>query len=190
MATDTHADPSNADNESQLPVAESYGQVDCAHAERSPQDVARNVSRNEGAAERSGQTDVDQRSSQDTTAGSAAAGAGRDRQMGSAYRAGQDDEGNGVAGASSGQADADVVLVLNGDTFRSQWESIQIGFVDDPGRAVADARHLLSKVVDELVAGFRQQLDGTLNAGDDASTDQLRHMFRRYRVLFERLILT
>jgi len=184
VSTDTDPEPSSADNESQLPAAETHGQVDKAEAERSPQDVAQGLSPNK-AADRSGQTDADQLSNQDTTPR-----ADRNMRMGSAYRAGQYDEGNGVAGASSGQADADVVLVGNGDAFRSQWESIQIGFVDDPRRAVEDAQHLVSAVVDELVAGCRQQLDGTRDAGGDASTDQLRHTFRRYRVLFERLILT
>ena len=82
------------------------------------------------------------------------------------------------------------MLIDNADAFRSQWESVQIGFVDDPRQAVQDAQDLLSSVVDELIDSFRRTLDDTLAGDDDRSTDQLRHTFRRYRVLFERLLST
>jgi hypothetical protein len=87
-------------------------------------------------------------------------------------------------------ADDDVVLIDNTEDFRSRWESVQIGFVDDPQLAVQDAQQLLSAVVDELVEGFRTQLDQTLRADGEPSTDDLRYTFRRYRVLFERLLTT
>jgi hypothetical protein len=86
--------------------------------------------------------------------------------------------------------DDDVVLIDNTDGFRSKWESVQIGFVDDPQLAVQDAQELLSTVVDELVDGFRRQLDETLRGDGETSTDELRYTFRRYRVLFERLLTT
>jgi hypothetical protein len=94
--------------------------------------------------------------------------------------------------ASQSTDDDDVVLIDNTDDFRSRWESVQIGFVDDPRLAVQDAQQLLSAVVDELVDGFRRQLDDTLQTETDgeASTDQMRYTFRRYRVLFERLLTT
>ena len=99
------------------------------------------------------------------------------------------DRSNGAASPGD-EADDKLVLIDNADAFRSQWESVQIGFVDDPRQAVQDAQDLLSSVVDELIDSFRRTLDDTLAGDDDRSTDQLRHTFRRYRVLFERLLST
>ncbi len=102
---------------------------------------------------------------------------------------GRRDGSNGAARPGD-EADDKLVLIDNADAFRSQWESVQIGFVDDPRQAVQDAQDLLSSVVDELIDSFRRTLDDTLAGDDDRSTDQLRHTFRRYRVLFERLLST
>jgi hypothetical protein len=99
------------------------------------------------------------------------------------------DQSDGAASPDD-EADGELILIDNGDAFRSQWESVQIGFVDDPRQAVQDAQDLLSSVVDELIDGFRRTLDESLSGDDDRSTDQLRHTFRRYRVLFERLLST
>src|ERR1700730_13165537 len=75
--------------------------------------------------------------------------------------------------SSESSDDNDVVLIDDSDEFRARWESVQIGFVDDPRLAVQDAQQLLSAVVDELVDGFRRQLDDTLGSDDgEASTDQ------------------
>jgi hypothetical protein len=98
-------------------------------------------------------------------------------------------QGNG-ANTAGDEADDELILIDDGDAFRSRWESVQIGFVDDPRRAVQDAQELLSSVVDELIDGFRRNLDESLADNGDRSTDQLRHTFRRYRVLFERLLST
>ncbi len=78
-------------------------------------------------------------------------------------------------------------LVSNGDSFRSRWSSVQVGFVDDPGRAVEEAEQLVTDVISDLVEGFRQrrqQLDG----GRDATTDEMRTAFQSYRDFFERLL--
>jgi hypothetical protein len=99
-------------------------------------------------------------------------------------------DGSNGAARPGDEADDKLVLIDNADAFRSQWESVQIGFVDDPRQAVQDAQDLLSSVVDELIDSFRRTLDDTLAGDDDRSTDQLRHTFRRYRVLFERLLST
>jgi hypothetical protein len=85
----------------------------------------------------------------------------------------------------------EVALVANGGSFRARWESVQVGFVDDPRQAVEEAEQLLTVVIDELVDGFRQQrsrLEDTWNAQGDPSTDELRLAFQRYRMFFERLL--
>jgi len=82
-------------------------------------------------------------------------------------------------------------LVSDPVALRLNWNSIQVGFVDDPRQAVGDAEHLVSTVVDDLVQGFRlqrQRLEASWSEGTDASTDDLRQAFQRYRDFFERLL--
>jgi hypothetical protein len=38
--------------------------------------------------------------------------------------------------------------------FRTRWDAVQIGFVDDPRRAVAEADRLVTEVVKNLTATF------------------------------------
>ena len=68
---------------------------------------------------------------------------------------------------------------------------MQVGFVDDPRRAVGEADSLVSSVIDELVGGFRQQhytMEAQWSEGKEVSTDELREAFQRYRDFFERLL--
>jgi hypothetical protein len=82
-------------------------------------------------------------------------------------------------------------LVGDPATLRRQWESVQVGFVDDPRRAVEDAEGLVSTVVEELVDNFRlqrQALEASWSEGSDRSINDLRQAFQRYRDFFERLL--
>ena len=82
-------------------------------------------------------------------------------------------------------------LVSDPESFRRRWESVQVGFVDDPRQAVGDADALVSSVIDDLAEGFRRQrqrLESRWSEGEDASTDDLRESFQRYRDFFERLL--
>ena len=72
-----------------------------------------------------------------------------------------------------------------------RWEAIQVGFVDDPRAAVQEAETLVSDVMGEVVATFqqeRQQLEAQWSGGGEASTDDLRVAFQRYREFFQRLL--
>jgi hypothetical protein len=89
---------------------------------------------------------------------------------------------SGVAPETAGDA-----LVSNGGSFRSRWSSVQVGFVDDPRRAVDEAEQLVTDVVADLVDGFRQHRQ-RLEAGRDGSTDEMRMVFQRYRDFFDRLL--
>ena len=74
---------------------------------------------------------------------------------------------------------------------RRQWDSVQVGFVDDPRNAVREADALVSAAIEELAAGFsdqRSRLEAAWAGGSDASTDDLRGAFRTYRDFFERLL--
>ena len=78
-------------------------------------------------------------------------------------------------------------LVNDGDSFRNRWSSVQVGFVDDPRRAVEEAEQLVTDVIADLVDGFRQHRQ-RLDGDRDGSTDELRAAFQRYRDFFDRLL--
>jgi hypothetical protein len=75
--------------------------------------------------------------------------------------------------------------------YRTQWESIQAGFVDQPRAAVEQADALVSEVVTRLTEVFsreRSTLEGQWTKGDDVSTEDLRIALTRYRAFFHRLL--
>ena len=75
--------------------------------------------------------------------------------------------------------------------FRSRWETIQSGFVDEPRQAVEQADALVADLVDRLTASFseaRSRLEGQWAKGEDASTEELRVALTRYRSFFKRLL--
>jgi hypothetical protein len=91
-----------------------------------------------------------------------------------------------VPGATRTRDEAKAVgvssLVGDPETLRRHWESVQVGFVDDPRRAVEDAERLVSGVVEELVDSFRlqrQALEESWSEGSDSSIDDLRRAFQR-----------
>ena len=75
--------------------------------------------------------------------------------------------------------------------FRTRWDTVQIGFVDDPRQAVRQADELVAQVMKSLAETFsneRARLEGQLDQKDKASTENLRVALRRYRSFFERLL--
>jgi len=73
--------------------------------------------------------------------------------------------------------------------FRQDWSDVQIGFVDDPKRAVQQADELVAQVMRRLAESFaRQRAEIEAGTGDQASTENLRVALRRYRSFFERLL--
>ena len=75
--------------------------------------------------------------------------------------------------------------------FRSRWEAIQIGFVDEPRRAVEQADGLVAEAIQQLAKSFadeRSKLETQWAQGDDISTEDLRVALQRYRSFFERLL--
>jgi hypothetical protein len=75
--------------------------------------------------------------------------------------------------------------------FRSQWSTIQTGFVDEPRRTVEDADKLVAAVVQRLAEGFaneRSGLEKRWDSGDNVSTEGLRVALQRYRSFFDRLL--
>ena len=77
------------------------------------------------------------------------------------------------------------------DSYRSRWEGIQTGFVDEPRQAVEQADHLVAEVIKrvaEVFADERGKLESQWSRGDQVDTEQLRVALKRYCSFFERLL--
>src|SRR5271155_718910 len=77
-------------------------------------------------------------------------------------------------------------LFAQNDTqdFRSRWEKIQIGFVDEPREAVEHADELVASAIKRLAEVFateRHKLEAAWGKSDNVSTEELRVALRRYR---------
>jgi hypothetical protein len=75
--------------------------------------------------------------------------------------------------------------------YRTQWDAIQTGFVDEPRRAVEEADALVTLVTKRLAEVFadeRAALEHQWGRGSEISTEDLRIALRKYRSFFERLL--
>ena len=76
-------------------------------------------------------------------------------------------------------------------SLRSQWDSVQVGFVDEPRQAVEKADALVAgamKRLAEMFAAERERLEKQWDRGDSVSTEELRLALQRYRAFFGRLL--
>lgn len=86
---------------------------------------------------------------------------------------------------------APLFLADTAEDFRSRWDAVQIGFVDDPRQAVQRADELVAQVMKSLAETFsseRANIEGQFKESDDATTENLRVALRRYRSFFQRLL--
>jgi hypothetical protein len=93
----------------------------------------------------------------------------------------------------NGAPESNEPLFASNDTqdFRSRWEKIQIGFVDEPRKAVEQADELVATTIKRLAEVFaneRQKLEAEWDKTDNVSTEDLRVALRRYRSFFDRLL--
>jgi hypothetical protein len=75
--------------------------------------------------------------------------------------------------------------------FFGQWDALQVGFIDEPRRAVEQADSLVAgamKRLAEIFAEERARLESQWDRGDNVSTEDLRVAMRRYRSFFRRLL--
>jgi hypothetical protein len=103
-----------------------------------------------------------------------------------------------AAGTSGGgarmvkeQAPAPLFTSSECETFRSRWDRIQIGFVDEPRKSVEDADNLVAdtmKRLAEVFADERTKMEEQWSAGGDVSTEDLQLALQRYRSFFNRLL--
>jgi hypothetical protein len=103
--------------------------------------------------------------------------------------------GNGLAGQAPtpavGPASTPPVPAEQAASYRSRWEDIQTGFVDEPRRAVEQADQLVAEVIKrvaEVFAEERGKLETQWSRGEQVDTEQLRVALKRYRSFFERLL--
>jgi hypothetical protein len=105
---------------------------------------------------------------------------------------------NGTTGGSAltiakAAQEPNLPLFVQNDTqdFRSRWEKIQIGFVDEPRTAVVQADELVANAIKrlaEIFASERHKLETEWDKTDNVSTEDLRVALRRYRSFFDRLL--
>jgi hypothetical protein len=99
-----------------------------------------------------------------------------------------------AANRPAGVADEPLAALFVPDVakdFRTRWDEIQIGFVDDPRQAVKKADELVAQVMTSLAQTFakeRSELEGVVKGPDAGSTENLRVALRRYRSFFQRLL--
>ena len=75
--------------------------------------------------------------------------------------------------------------------FRTRWDAIQTGFVDEPRKAVEEADALVAQVIKRLTEVFaneRSTLEHQWDRGEQVSTEDLRLALQKYRSFFERLL--
>lgn len=73
----------------------------------------------------------------------------------------------------------------------AKWDALQVGFIDEPRRAVEQADHLVAQAMKrtaEIFAEERARLERQWDSGDNISTEDLRVAMRRYRSFFRRLL--
>ena len=72
------------------------------------------------------------------------------------------------------------------EEYRTRWNVVQQGFVDDPSQAVRKGDELVAQVIKNLAETFAKQR--AVLEGKQGSTEDLRLALRRYRSFFERLL--
>lgn len=112
---------------------------------------------------------------------------------GSDRRAMADARMSADAAANTGGTDERTALFSPDEAknLRGQWDSIQVGFVDEPRQAVERADALVAgamKRLAEMFAAERERLEKQWDRGDSVSTEELRVALRRYRSFFGRLL--
>jgi len=95
---------------------------------------------------------------------------------------------------AAAKEDARALPMFAGDEaagYRTRWEAIQTGFVDEPRHAVEEADALVAQVIKRLSEVFAQErttLERQWDRGNQISTEELRIALQKYRSFFDRLL--
>lgn len=98
--------------------------------------------------------------------------------------------GGGAQAAADDRQPERLIDPARATELSNRWDALKGGFVDEPRHAVAQADVLVGELLDEVERLFREQrrsLEHGLSA-EEASTEDLRLAFRRYRSFFDRLL--
>ena len=102
------------------------------------------------------------------------------------------DSGTGTAVARAREEERVALFAANeSNELRARWDSIQVGFVDEPRKAVQEADALVSATIKrlaEMFAAERQKLEQQWDRSENISTEDFRVALRRYRSFFARLL--
>jgi hypothetical protein len=98
------------------------------------------------------------------------------------------EQGGSMSGRVQDEQLAPLFLPQIAQQFRSRWDEIQIGFVDDPTEAVRKADELVAQVMKSLAESFADQREHVEEHMDQNDTEHLRVALRRYRSFFQRLL--
>jgi hypothetical protein len=96
-----------------------------------------------------------------------------------------------VAAPAAAQETGPLFSGSEANELRGKWDAIQVGFVDEPRRAVEQADNLVAgtmKRLAEIFAEERGKLESHWDKGENVSTEDLRLALRRYRSFFSRLL--
>ena len=100
--------------------------------------------------------------------------------------------GTSVAAVRAPEEERAALFAANeASELRARWDSIQVGFVDEPRKAVEEADALVSDTMKRLAEIFsdeRQRLESQWDRREDISTEDFRVALRRYRSFFARLL--
>ena len=103
-----------------------------------------------------------------------------------------DRTGDGGMAPQNNMAKPAALLVADdSQRFRTRWNEVQTGFVDEPRKAVEQADGLVAELMKRLAEGFaneRATLEKHWHEGNDVSTEDLRQALQRYRSFFDRLL--
>jgi hypothetical protein len=111
--------------------------------------------------------------------------------VGSGGPTGRDEAEQTDTAATGGREAAPLLPEASEERFRSSWERVQVGFVDEPRQSVQQADQLVAEVMRELAESFaqaRSTLEAEWDRGEDVSTEDLRLALQRYRSFFQRLL--
>ena len=100
--------------------------------------------------------------------------------------------GTGAAVARAREEERVALFIANeANELRARWDGIQVGFVDEPRKAVEEADALVSATIKRLAEMFadeRQKLEQQWDRSENISTEDLRLALQRYRSFFARLL--
>jgi hypothetical protein len=102
------------------------------------------------------------------------------------------DSGTGTAVARAREEERVALFSANeSNELRARWDSVQVGFVDEPRKAVEAADALVSSTIKrltEIFADERQKLEKQWDRSENISTEDFRVALQRYRSFFARLL--